>query len=162
MLVLFQRGTTQPEERSLHEHLQGLGDFLKGMEKRIEDRMERMESKMDGQHRATQISVEAQRSSCVHLVDGVEQRLIAKIDSRCDGVERRLDKIANAVGIRHHVSAGDDDEDRKRLKMRLKEALTIQNANDRVSASWSEGYLEYFLGIRPPNGRIGKQGSRSV
>ena len=163
--MLFQRGTTHSEEMGLHEQLQGLGDFLKVMQKRIEDRMERMESKMDDQHSVTERSVEALRSSFVHHVDGVEkkeERVVAKIDARCDGVERRLEKIAHAVGIRNVVSAGDDDEDRKRLKMRLKEALTLQNEDDRVSASGSEGYLEYFFGIRPPNGRIGKQGSRFV
>jgi hypothetical protein len=134
---------------------------------RMEDSMKRMESKMDDQHRATETSMEALHRSCLEhrRVDGAtvkSERVIAKIDSRCDGVERRLDKIANAVGVRNVVSAGDDEEDRKRIKMRLKEALTIQNANDSVSASGQEGYLEYFLGIRPPNGRIGKQGSRSV
>ena len=140
---------------------------------RMEDRMERIESKIDDQHKAMETSVETLRGCLEHRsIDGMgkekqtcyqeEERVIAKIDVRCDGMERRLDKIAHAVGIRNVVSAGDDDEDRKRLKMRLKEALTIQNANDRVTASGSEGYLEYFLGIRPPNGRVGKQGSRFV
>ncbi len=128
--------------------------------------MERIESKMDDQHRAMESSVEALRGCLKHCsVDGVEtkeDRVIAKIDARCDGMDRKLEKIAHAVGIMNVVSAGDDDEDRKRLKMRLKEALTIQKANDQVSASGSEGYLEYFFGIRPPNGRIGKQGSRFV
>jgi hypothetical protein len=62
------------------------------------------------------------------------------------------------------VSAGDDNEDRKRLKMRLKEALKMQHADpdDRVIRSEREGFLEYFFGIREPNSRIGKQGSRSL
>jgi hypothetical protein len=171
MLLLFQR-SAYSEERSLHEQLEGLGEFLKGMQKGLEDRMQRIEdntqrieSKMDAQHRATEQGLEALRSRPDHRAGGADkndERVLAKVDARSDGVERRLDKIAHAVGIRNAVSAGDDDEDRKRLKMRLKEALAIQNAHDRVSASWVEGYLEYFFGIRPPNGRIGKQGSRCV
>jgi hypothetical protein len=167
--TLFVRHSSEDSEgRNLHEHLHGLGEnlhrlgeLLKGMQQSIESRMERMESKMDEQHRVTERSMEALRSS-LQRVDGVESkddRVIAKVDTRCDGMERRLDKISHAVGIRNVVNVGDDNEDRKRLKMRLKEALTIQNA-DRVSACEPEGYLEYFLGIRPSNGRIGKQGSR--
>jgi hypothetical protein len=164
----FQRRVTDAEGMSLHDHLHGIGEFLRGMQKSIdsiENRVERMEAKMDEQHRAAEKSVEALRSRLEHHVDpekkaDLPDRVAAKVDARCDGIERRLDKIAYAVGIRHIVSAGDDDEDRKRLKMRLKEALTIQNANDRVSVTEPEGYLEYFFGMRPPNGRIGKQGSR--
>jgi hypothetical protein len=169
-IMLFQRRVTDAEGMSLQDHLHGIGEFLRGMQKSIdsiENRVERMEAKMDEQHQATERSVEALRSRLEHRVDPNAEkkaeppdRVAAKVDARCDGIERRLDKIAYAVGIRHVVSAGDDDEDRKRLKMRLKEALTIQNANDRVSVTEPEGYLEYFLGIRPPNGRIGKQGSR--
>jgi hypothetical protein len=162
---IIQRGTADSERKSLHEHLHGLGEFLKGMKESIEERMERMESKMDEQHRTTERSMEALRSSLDRRAGGADkndERVITRIDARCDGVERRLDNIAHAVGIRSAVSAGDDDEDRKRLKMRLKEALAIQNANERVSTSTPEGYLEYFFGIRPPNSRIGKQGSRCV
>jgi hypothetical protein len=171
MIMPYQRRVTESEGTSLHDHLHGIGEFLRGMQKSIdsiENRVERMEANMDEQFRAMERSVEALRSSLEHHVDsGVGKKadppdhVPSKVDSQYDGIERRLDKIAFAVGIRNVVSAGDDNEDRKRLKMRLKEALTIQNANDdRVSVAEPEGYLEYFLGIRPPNGRIGKQGSR--
>jgi hypothetical protein len=46
--------------------------------------------------------------------------------------------------------------------MRLKEALKHQQADSdgRVIENEREGHLEYFFGIREPNSRIGKQGSR--
>jgi hypothetical protein len=131
------------------------------MQKSIEDRMERMELKIDMQHRAMESSVEALHTSLERRADeSREDRVITRVDLRCDIVEKRLEKIAHAVGIKHVVNAGDDEEDRKRLKMRLKEALSIQNAHDRVHLNEPEGFFEYFLGIRPPNGRVGKQGSR--
>ncbi len=129
--------------------------------------MDRMESKLDEQHKGAGLSasVDLLQSSLEARSDGTDtkvERLSTRLDTRCDAVEKRLDKIAYAVGIRYVVSAGDDNEDRKRLKMRLKEALKLQHADSdgRVIESEREGFLEYFFGIRAPNSRIGKQGSR--
>ncbi len=131
--------------------------------------MDRVESKIDEQHRDTTLSasMDSLQSSLTARSDGTDnkvERLTSKLDTRCDAVERRLEKIAYAVGIRYVVSAGDDNEDRKRLKMRLKEALKLQHTNSggRVIESEREGFLEYFFGIRAPNSRVGKQGSRHL
>ncbi len=42
----------------------------------------------------------------------------ARADARCDAAERLLARVAAAVGAVEGVSAGDDEEDRKRLKVR--------------------------------------------
>jgi hypothetical protein len=42
----------------------------------------------------------------------------ARADARCDAAERLLARVAAAVGAAEEVSAGDDEEDRKRLKVR--------------------------------------------
>ncbi len=157
------------DERILQDQLQGIIECLRELTTRMDERMDRMESKIDEQHKGTELSasLESLRSSLAAHSDSTDtkvERLSTRLDTRCDAVERRLEKIAYAVGIRYVVSAGDDNEDRKRLKMRLKEALKFQHADSdgRVIESEREGFLEYFLGIRAPNSRIGKQGSRHV
>ncbi len=83
-----------------------------------------------------------------------------KMDRRFETMERQLEKIADAVGVMGRVNEGDDDEDRKRLKERLNEAL---KANKKVSLGEiqaADSWLEYIFGICKPNGRIGKHGSR--
>jgi hypothetical protein len=45
------------------------------------------------------------------------------IDSRLLVIEKALERIGGAVGVRGGVGAGDDEEDRKRLKEKLKDAL---------------------------------------
>ena len=59
------------------------------------------------------------------------------------------------------VCAGDDDEDRKRLKERLKGALDSDRRQLHAeSMNAAEGWLEYVFGICRPDHRIGKLGSR--
>ena len=77
-----------------------------------------------------------------------------------EAMDRKLELIADAVGVKNAVSAGNDDEDRKRLKERLSEALEIRKHRSLVSEINVEGWMEYFFGICKPNGRFGKQGSR--
>ncbi len=125
-----------------------------------------MESKMYEQYTAMVLSVESLHNNLTAgavCTDTKVERVSSRLDTRCDSVDKKLDKIAYAVGIRYVVSAGDDNEDRKRLKMRLKEALKIQHTDTdgRVIENEKEGYLEYIFGIRAPNSRIGKLGSRS-
>ena len=89
-------------------------------------------------------------------------RLDARVCTRIELVEERLGKIAHAVGVKEGVSVGDDEEDRKRLKVRLKEALDRKRPKDRRSLIHTDGILEYCFGICEPDGRTGKQGSRSA
>ena len=76
-------------------------------------------------------------------------------------MDRQLEKIADVVGVKKAGSSGDDDEDRKRLKERLNEALEVHKHGLLMSEIDVEGWLEYFFGICKPNGRFGKHGSRS-
>ncbi len=89
-------------------------------------------------------------------------RLDARVCTRIELVEERLGKIAHAVGVKEGVSMGDDEEDRKRLKVRLKEALDCKRPKDRRSLTHTDGILEYCFGICEPDGTTGKQGSRSA
>ena len=56
----------------------------------------------------------------------------------------------------------EDAEDRKRLKERLKEALTLEKQGRLrgVDQDERETWAEYIFGIARPNGRVGKTGSR--
>jgi hypothetical protein len=74
---------------------------------------------------------------------------------------QRLDAIAATVGAAPAVKSGDNDDDRKRLKERLKEALNMEQrkALNRPGAE-KKPWLEYIFGIRKADGRIGKDGSR--
>ncbi len=85
-----------------------------------------------------------------------------KIDRRLEAMEKRLEKIADAVGVKKLVVEGNDDEDRKRLKERLNEALGDYRRQILKNKEDVETWLEYFFGICKPNGRLGKHGSRSV
>ncbi len=64
----------------------------------------------------------------------------------------------------NQLPVGDDDEDRKRIKERLKEAV---ESDKRVRArvvktTKHESWLEYVFGICEPDRRMGKHGSRCV
>ena len=59
-------------------------------------------------------------SSFQSLGDRLETRcgeLETTFDRRLDAAEKRVQLIAEGAGLERHVSAGDDDEDRKRLKV---------------------------------------------
>jgi hypothetical protein len=85
----------------------------------------------------------------------------SKFDKRFEAIEKRLEKIADAVGVKRMVAEGNDDEDRKRLKERLNEALGEHRRQVLRSEGKVEGWTEYIFGICKPNGRLGKHGSRS-
>jgi hypothetical protein len=81
----------------------------------------------------------------------------------------QIDSIAAAVGVSHNLAApvgvshnlGDDDEDRKRLKERFKQALNKEQKEAlRQPGAEKKSWLEYIFGICKADGRIGKKGSR--
>jgi hypothetical protein len=73
-------------------------------------------------------------------------------------LERRLDQIASAVGVK---AAGEEEDDRKRLKEKLKLALE-RDKQRRIRTIVSEHakWLEYVFGICKADQRLGKRGSR--
>jgi hypothetical protein len=73
----------------------------------------------------------------------------------------RIDSIVAAVGFSHTTNPGEDDEDRKRLKERLKQALNKEQKEAlRQPGAEKKSWLEYIFGICKADGRIGKKGSR--
>jgi hypothetical protein len=83
-------------------------------------------------------------------------------DRRFDDLDRKLNMIAEAVGVRMRAKEEEDAEDRKRLKERLKEALALEKTHRlrTIDEDEREGWVEYIFGIVQPNGRVGKMGSR--
>jgi hypothetical protein len=73
-------------------------------------------------------------------------------------LERRLDQIASAVGVK---AAGEEEDDRKRLKEKLKLALE-RDKRRRIRQIVPEHakWLEYVFGICKADQRLGKRGSR--
>ena len=73
------------------------------------------------------------------------------------GLDRKVERIAAEMGVHFVASVGDDNEDRKRLKEKLKAALDRQT---RTIVKQQEDWLEFMFGICKPDGRVGKRGSR--
>jgi hypothetical protein len=87
-------------------------------------------------------------------------RLI-EINAKIAAIDRKLEQIAISLGVRGVSSEGDDEEDRKRLKEKLKQAIEAdRRSRVRTIISRGEVWLEYIFGICRPDQRIGKRGSR--
>ncbi len=85
-------------------------------------------------------------------------------DRRLDSLDRKLNMIAEAVGVCVRAKEDEDAEDRKQLKERLKEALALEKQGKLRSANQDEkeSWAEYIFGIAQPNVRVGKMGSRCM
>jgi hypothetical protein len=98
--MIFQRGS---EEKTIHDQLEGISECIRALQARMDERMDRMEYKMQEQYAAAAASADSVHSSLASRVDGTDakvDRLSSRLDTRCDAVEKRLDRIAYAVGIR--------------------------------------------------------------
>jgi hypothetical protein len=83
------------------------------------------------------------------------------LDAKFADISKRLERIALAVGVKVGHQDGDDEEDRRRLKEKLKVAIELDRRTKvRTIVSSSEMWLEYIFGICPPDKRVGKRGSR--
>jgi hypothetical protein len=84
-----------------------------------------------------------------------------QVSTKLDMLATNLDQIAKTVGVVKETPACGEEEDRRRLKEKLKEVLEIAQRN-RIHkiTSQKEKWLEYVFGICRPDGRIGKRGSR--
>ncbi len=84
-------------------------------------------------------------------------------ERKFENIEKKLHIIAEGFNKVDDEKAGEEAEDRKRLKERLKEALADGKQILRISTDFQkEGWLEFFFGICKPDGRVGKGGSRFV
>jgi hypothetical protein len=83
------------------------------------------------------------------------------LSTRFVAMDKKLDKISQSMGIMVGVNDGNDDEDRRRLKEKLKVAIEVDMRNNiRFVVSRGEVWMEYIFGICAPNQRMGKRGSR--
>jgi hypothetical protein len=88
---------------------------------------------------------------------------LAELSTKVGLMDRKMDRIAGAVGVRSGGNEGDDDEDRKRLKEKLKAAIeTERRRRIHTIVSSSDAWLEYLFGICKPDQRTGKRGSRCL
>jgi hypothetical protein len=86
---------------------------------------------------------------------------LLELDMKFGKIDKKLERISASLGIKSGSNEGDDEEDRRRLKEKLKVAIEVDRRS-RVLAivSRSEVWLEYIFGICSPDQRIGKSGSR--
>ncbi len=92
-----------------------------------------------------------------HQVD-----MLQNVDRKVEGMSKMLDLMSGALGVKMGVAnVGDDAEDRKRLKEKLKDAVE-KDKRDRFRKieSEQEVWLEYIFGICKSDLRTGKHGSR--
>ena len=106
---------------------------------------------------------DARAATDVRSADAEQHRPTLTEDQRLEGLDRQLMLVAKAVGapLLQRVSAGDDNEDRKRLKEKLKEALeSDRRGRLRKIVSERQRWVEYLFGICQPDRRNGKRGNR--
>jgi hypothetical protein len=91
----------------------------------------------------------------------VETETLFEMDTRFGMINMKLEQISTYLGVNSSVKEGDDEEDRRRLKEKLKAAIEVDRRNRVLTiVSRSEVWLEYIFGICSPDQRIGKSGSR--
>ena len=71
--------------------------------------------------------------------------LASRVSTGFEMAEAVLGKIAHALGVNDDANVGDDEEDRKRLKVRLKEALEGRRPPAKNSEK-PESFLEHYFG----------------
>jgi hypothetical protein len=125
----------------------GSGDLV-----RVVSRLDRLEKSLSG--------MEKRLEECVtRSMEAILAGEKGAIQKHMQSTNARLATIADHLGIVTTVDVGDDDEDRKRLKERLKEALDSQHKKRHANVE-KESWMEYIFGICKPDGRLGKKGSR--
>ena len=86
---------------------------------------------------------------------------LCQLDTKLAAMDKKLEKITASMGLRSGANMGDDEEDRKRLKEKLKLAIELdKRSRIRNVVSKGEVWMEYIFGICSPDQRIGKRGSR--
>ena len=85
----------------------------------------------------------------------------AEISSKLSELKSILSQISGAVGVSIGPDPSDDEEDRRRIKERFRDALE-RDQHRRIMREETTGdkWMEYIFGISKPDGRIGKVGSR--
>ncbi len=138
------------DDAGVKEALLALGSTLRAVQRILEENVDESLKSMRRDAEASD-----------HRLRRMEVRL-EEVSKSVGGIGPRVEEIAQAVGIdKQNVSAGDDEEDRKRIKERLREVL--ETNYERVKRNnVKKTFIEYFFGICKTNGREGKVGSRFV
>ncbi len=157
----------QDDDQNSGLTIEQLEQCLGAMERRLEDRINRKIQSMNERLQelaSTHASATADHTSrnTRGKRSGADSAESESLENRFATVEKRLESIAEAVGVTPTVNVGDDDEDRKRLKERLKEAQEEDQAKAQSKYTEKETWMEYIFGICKPDGRVGKRGSRFV
>jgi hypothetical protein len=92
------------------------------------------------------------------IENGLNER-DGKLNKRIDSLDEKLENIAEALGAKR-TKTNKDDEDRKRLKERLMQAIDHHHDRFPESEVEKESWISYIFGICESNGRTGKQGSK--
>jgi hypothetical protein len=78
-------------------------------------------------------------------------------------IDRKISIVAETVGINNIEGSSSIDDDRRRLKERLRSALNNEQIRNRYSmAAAPRVWLEYVFGIARPDRKRGIHGSRSL
>jgi hypothetical protein len=86
---------------------------------------------------------------------------LTEMGTKIVAIDKRLEKISHVLGVKTGVNEGDDDEDRRRLKEKLKLAIEVDRRSQiRAIISRGEVWMEDIFGICSPDQRLGKRGSR--
>ncbi len=136
------------------DRLRSIEQSLKSLEDSLKHSVGDMTAKLD-----RLLGRDHSRRGCTPPADEPAE---LETDSRLEGIDRKLNLIADAVGVRMRAKQEEDAEDRKRLKERLKEALSFEK-HDRLNGAHEgegEDWPEFIFGICRPDGRVGKMGSR--
>jgi hypothetical protein len=98
------------------------------------------------------------KQSAVHVAQlQVEEQ---QEHGRLNSLEKRLDRIAIALGVK---PVGEEDDNRKRMKVKLKSAIESDKRNRvRNIESKPALWLDYIFGICKADQRYGKRGSRFI
>jgi hypothetical protein len=87
--------------------------------------------------------------------------MLPELDTKLRIIDKKLGQISASLGIKSGANEGDDEEDRRRLKEKLKAAIEVDRRSRVLTiVSRSEVWLEYIFGICSPDQRLGKRGSR--
>ena len=87
--------------------------------------------------------------------------LLLGLETKIGAIDKRLERISASMKIKSDANDGDDEEDRRRLKEKLKVAIEVdRRSRVHTIVSQSEMWLEFIFGICSPDQRIGKRGSR--
>jgi hypothetical protein len=101
-------------------------------------------------------------------VDGMKRssppgtaKTLLELDTKFTIIDKKLERISASMKIKGEANDGDDEEDRRRLKEKLKVAIDLdRRSRVHTIVSRSEVWLEYIFGICSPDQRLGKRGSR--